>query len=428
MQSVLKKIIDKKKILILGFGREGKSTLREILEAGNYADVTISDMKAISESLPEGIKTITGEGYLDCLEDYDLVFKSPGVVLKKPADEYSCLITSEVDVFMERFGAQTIGITGTKGKSTTSSLIAHILEKAGKDVVFAGNIGIPVFDVWKRVTENSVVVLELSCHQLEYLQYAPHRAVLLNIYEDHLDHYGSREKYALAKMNIYKKQEEGDFLYVTEDFAPKSREYKGNIVPVAVTDAPFSDFEDIPGASLRGKHNVLNSAFAYVVTKEFGVSEDIFISALTDFKGLHHRLEYLGNKDGIDYYDDSISTTVQSAISAVESIKNAGVLLLGGMERNLEYEELIEYLYGSKLDLVVFMYASGERMYKMYTEGLGGDGAPGAKLCKNLKEAVDFAKNNALLGKAVILSPASASYDSFKNFEERGDIYKSLVF
>lgn len=427
MNKILTELIKNKKILILGFGREGKSTLRELLKAGGYSKITISDQKEISAELPENVSTVTGEGYLDCLDDYDVVFKSPGVVLKQPADEYKAFVTSEVDVFLEAYKEQVIGVTGTKGKSTTSSLIAHVLNEAGKNVLFAGNIGIPVFDIWEEVKPDSLIVLELSCHQLEYLRVAPHRAVLLNIYEDHLDHYGTREKYAAAKMNIYRKQSEEDCLYVNSEFVP-GEEYLGKVIEVSLDEMPFKSFDEFPDATLKGKHNLFNCGFAYLISKDLDIAYDIFASAVGSFKGLPHRLEFLGKRNNVDYYDDSISTTVNSAINAVESIENAGVLLLGGMERNLDYRDLIDYLVSCKLNSLVFMYESGKRMYGMYEEAPKGMEAPKAYLVKDLKEAVICAKKVVEEGKAVILSPAAASYDSFKNFEERGDVYKSLVF
>ena len=427
MRELLKKYISNKKVLILGFGREGRSTLKEILKAGGFESITIADMKEIKDELPEGIGTVTGDGYLDCIDDYDICFKSPGVVLKKPADEYGAYVTSEVDIFIEKYGDRIIGITGTKGKSTTSSLIAHALKYAGKDVVFGGNIGIPVFDIWESVKDESVIVLELSCHQLEYLRKPMHKAVLLNIYEDHLDHYGTREKYARAKMNIYLTQGPGDILYTMSEWAPKDG-YRGEVKTVSISEAPFKDFSELEGCRLKGSHNVLNAAFAYLVVKEYGVSADTFKKAVSGFEGLPHRLQFIGNKNGTDYYDDSISTTVKSAESAVLSIENAAVLLLGGMERNLEYDELIDFVSSSRLKAVIFMYASGKRMYEMYMNKNTAGTGPKPVLVRDLKEAVEAAEGLAGEGDAVILSPAAASYDSFKNFEERGDVYKSLVF
>lgn len=428
MRTILKDLIGNRKVLLLGFGREGKSTLKEILSVGGAQSITIADAKPVTADLPEGVTTVTGEGYLDCLDDYDVVFKSPGVVLKKPASEYKAIVTSEVDVFLKAYGKQSIGITGTKGKSTTSSLIAHVLKEGGKKVLFAGNIGIPVFEIADQVEEDSLIVLELSCHQLEFLQAAPHVAVLLNIYEDHLDHYGTREKYAAAKMNIYRKQKAGDILYTISEDLPKAGDYAGQSFSVSLADAPFESFKEVPGATLKGDHNILNSAFAYRVTKEYGISKEGFLKALGSFEGLPHRLQFIGQKDGVDYYDDSISTTVKSAISAVNSVENASVLLLGGMERNLEYGELIDFLVTSKLKAVIFMYASGARMHDLYAGKKKTSSSPKSFCCQDLKEAVAMAKKTAGKGDAVLLSPAAASYDSFKNFEERGDSFKRLVF
>ena len=203
MKTVLKELILNKKILILGFGREGRSTLREIMSLGGFSSISVADKNDVSDIVPNDIPVIFGDTYLDIIDEYDVVFKSPGIVLKRPADEYKALIVGEMDVFVKAYGDRIIGVTGTKGKSTTSSLIAHILKENGKNVLFAGNIGIPVFDIADKVTKDSVIVIEMSCHQLEYIRYSPHVAVLLNIYEDHLDHYGTREKYALAKKHIY---------------------------------------------------------------------------------------------------------------------------------------------------------------------------------------------------------------------------------
>lgn len=428
MQKVLSTLIENKKVLILGFGREGRSTLREIQNAGGFKTLAVSDMKDIEDFLGEGVTKITGEGYLDCIDDFDVVFKSPGVVLKKDASLYSATITSEMDVFLEAYRNQVIGITGTKGKSTTSSMIAHVLKENRDNVLFAGNIGIPVFDIAEDVNENSVIVLEMSCHQLEYIKISPKYSVLLNIYEDHLDHYGTREKYAKAKKNIYQFQGPQDFLFTTEETLKECENIPSKVVLAAKENAPLKSFAEV-GSMLKGEHNILNATIAFEVLKQFSIDKEAFLLALKSFKGLAHRLSFIGSKDGIDYYDDSISTTVQSSISAIESIENAGTILLGGMERNLVYDELIDYLVGSKLDRIVFMYSSGKRMYDMYKAAtVNCDDAPECYYALDLNEAVKNAVAYAKEGSAIILSPAAASYDHFKNFEERGDIFKSLVF
>lgn len=428
MDSLLKSIVDNKKVLILGYGREGRSSLKAITALGGYKCLSVSDYKDMSKEVPKEVECIYGDAYLDCLNDYDVVFKSPGIVLPKDVSEYTCEITSQTEIFIRKYKSQIVGITGTKGKSTTSSLLNHVLKCSGKEVLFAGNIGIPVFDIKDMVEADSVIVLELSCHQLEYAKTAPHRAVLLNIYEDHLDHYGTREKYAASKMNIYLKQACEDILYTTKETLAKEEDAPSKVRYITLEDNPVKALSDYPGISLRGTHNLLNASFVYVIAREFGVSDEQYITALESFETLPHRLQFVVRKNGIDYFDDSISTTVKSAISAVESIDNAAILLVGGMERNIQYEELCEYLSASKLKAIVCMYESGKRFYDLYNSyNAGNEKAPEIYLVKDLYEAVDTARNKVREGDAVILSPAAASYGYFKNFEERGDVFQSLV-
>ncbi len=427
MRSILSKLINGKRILILGFGREGEATLAKLMEAGCAKSLTVADRTDVSDRLPGDVTCISGDGYQDAIEDNDVVFKSPGVVLEKSPDEISALVTSETEIFMQAYGDRVIGVTGTKGKSTTSSLIYHVLKETGRDAVFGGNIGIPVFELADSIARETVIVLELSCHQLEYLKTDPHVAVLLNIYEDHLDHYGTRERYAMAKKKIFSRQGEVDLLFTTKECFEKEniKEFlHSRLVIVSEDDAPFESFDSVPGVRLIGGHNRLNCAFAFKVLERFGVSKEEFLKALSTFTPLEHRLEKFLSADGRDYYDDSISTTVRSAISAVEAVDNAGILLLGGMERNLDYDELTSYLRTSKLDHVICMYDSGRRIY----EALAKDpGCVGVTYVNDLDGAVTLAMDLLKPGKAMILSPAAASYGFFKNFEERGRRFKELV-
>lgn len=427
MINIIKDLISGKRVCVLGYGREGKSSVKRIMEAGGYKSLTVSDKRDVSADVPAGVSCVSGDGYLDCLDDYDVVFKTPGIVLNKDIAEYKCEITSQTEVFMQAFGDRIIGITGTKGKSTTSSLMYHVLKTAGLDTVFAGNIGIPVFDIADEIKAGTVVVIELSCHQLEYIKTSPHTAVLLNVYEDHLDHYGTREKYGLAKKNIYKFQKNTDVLYTLPEVIEEWGEAPSETVYVAREDSPVKSFEDYPAIKLKGAHNVLNAAFVYDVVKRYGVSAETFIKALETFEPLPHRLEYAGNFHGVDFYDDSISTTVKSAISAVESIKNSAILLVGGMERGIEYEELVEYVAQSRLKYLVCMYESGKRIYDMYEALDKPESAPRAVLVSDLEGAVEASLAKAEAGEAVLLSPAAASYGYFKNFEERGDVFKKLI-
>lgn len=429
MRKLLDELIQKKNVLILGYGREGRSTLKLLMEVGSANDITVADARDVSEELPDGISSFCGERYLDCLDSFDIVFKSPGIVLPKSVTAYKCTFTSQTELFMQVYGERVIGVTGTKGKSTTASLLYHVMKEAGKDVAFAGNIGIPVFDIIDSLKENTVIVTELSCHQLEYAKTSPHRAVLLNIYEDHLDHYGTREKYADAKKNIYRFQKSKDILYTNSDTVEYNHidDCPSNLVLVEKSVLPFNSFDDISGAKLKGEHNLSNVAFVYEICKVYGISDSEFIRAVGSFEPLPHRLQFIGNYNGVDYYDDSISTTVKSTVNAVLSVKNAKFLLLGGMERNIAYEELVDFCAQSNLRVIVCMYESGKRFYEMYNSVALPLGAPFCISVDNLEQAVAYVRANGRKDEACLLSPAAASYGYFKNFEERGDVFATLV-
>lgn len=430
-----------KSVCILGFGREGKSTYNILKKYCTPSEIAICDLYNVdreANNLPDDVKLICGESYQECLDDFDMVFKSPGIVLNKQPKELKCLITSETQVFFEVYREQIIGITGTKGKSTVTSLIYHILKENGKDCRLAGNIGIPVFDIAEGMTEDTLVVCELSCHQLEYMTVSPACAVFLNLFEEHLDHYGTMENYRKAKKNIYIHQQDGDCLLIESTIAPRlsnayvysisTEDSKADIyVSNGIIDNNNSgDTYIIPTEKIKllGIHNHYNIAVAHFITAPF-VNFKEFETALSSFNPLAHRLEFVGNIKGIRWYDDSISTACATAIEAVKSVPDAKTILIGGMDRGIDYTTLVDYFKDCDIN-VICMEASGKRVYDMIQKADYAD-LSRIHLVEHLEDAVKLAAEITPEGMSCVLSPAAASYGIFKNFEERGDAFKECV-
>lgn len=426
--SYISDFIKDKNICILGFGREGKSTYSLFKKAGGFKSITICDQNPVSPV--DNVKVVSGADYQKELDRFDIIMKSPGIVLEEGALSDLSKLYSQTEIFLLVYRDQTIGVTGTKGKSTTSSLIYHVLTECGKDAVLLGNIGIPPFD--GEVKKNDTVVFELSSHQLEYTDVSPHTAVFLNIFPEHLDHYGTFEKYFDAKKNIYRYQTAGDRLICRCDVVPEKClsaitvfGQKGDII-IKPHSFIIGGEEILPGPScpLLGSHNVNNIAAAYSAVKDYGISKADFLNALATFKPLPHRLEKLGEKDGIIYYDDSISTCSQTTIQALNSLGNVGTLLIGGMDRGIDYSPLEEFLADYDIPNVIFMYDTGKRIM---AEFCGKPHKFTAHFANDLNEAVALAKSVTPKGSVCLLSPAAASYGFFKNFEDRGDQFKQFA-
>ncbi len=384
-----------KRICLWGYGAEGKSTERFLKTHCNPLEVSIYEGK--QPGLDE--------------ERFDYIIKSPGIKEEWYNDKYS----SATDIFLSEFHDRTIGITGTKGKSTTTGLLYHVLSRnTEKKVLMVGNIGIPCLDLYDEIDQDTVIVFEMSCHQLAHLRVSPHVAVFLNLYEEHLDHYDTFDRYFQAKSNITLHQTKDDHLYI------------GDNVPDIDTAAAIRRISRDNGlkfeTGLKGKHNQYNMAFVYSICRElFDIPDEKIRSSIKTFEGLKHRLEYIGETDGVDYYDDSISTIPEAAIAAAESVSNAATLLIGGFDRNINYSSLVQFIFDNPQLQFVFMYESGNRIYEQVK------GREKCFLCADLKEAVELAKRITPEHKACILSPAAASYGHFTNFEERGDCFRKLV-
>ncbi len=432
-----------KKVIILGFGKEGQSTYKLIRKYLKNQHLYIADGKENFGDNYEFLKNdnnvtlISGKRYLENLNNYDVIMKSPGIsFVGIDTTEYISKIKSQLELLLEYFNMFTIGITGTKGKSTTSSLIYKMLKDQNVKCMLLGNIGIPVFDYIDTIDENMTLVLEMSSHQLEYMEQSPNIAILLNVYEEHLDHYESFEKYAEAKCNIYKYQKENDcFLYNSDNMMLSKlvKNTNGTTYRVSIKgdgDIYLEDdkvyFNDKPiydkstKRNLVGDYNLNNIMFVLAVSEILNLDRNKTIKSISEFKTLEHRLELVGEYDGILYYDNSIGTVPMATIEAVKALKIVDTLIIGGMDRGIDYKDFIAYLNDSDISNIICMPKTGHdiakelKKEKVYIVG-------------TLQEAVDTAKRVTKKGRICLLSPAAASYGYFKNFEEKGNLYKELV-
>ncbi len=455
--NVLKSQFEGKRIAILGFGKEGQSTFRYIRKMLPEQQLIICDRNAeLRKSSFEGISfrhTILhlGDRYTHGIMDAELVIKSPGIPLSQiESATRNTRLTSQTELFLEVARRQVVGITGTKGKSTTASLLFDILKNAGKRVLLAGNIGIPCFDLIDQIDPETTVVFEMSSHQLEQISVSPHMAILLNIFEEHLDHYPSLDHYRLAKLNIAKWQHETDYLICNQDDDTISRllntiVYKGKIVSLggreSIAGSIVREADDLVFRSpnkkicikgvvakrnLPGDHNLINIASASAAALLLDVDADTIEHTINAFKGLPSRLEYVGRFNKVDYYNDSIATIPEATMAALQTLPETSTLILGGKDRGIDYAPMMHYLAGSSLKTIVFTGNAGKRMLDISSV----DNIPADKqylLAKDFEEAVSLAVKHSLPGSVCLLSPAASSYDAFRNFEERGLRFKQLV-
>ncbi len=434
------KYLDNKKVLILGFGREGKSTYKLIRKYLNKKHIYISDKELVEdENLKQdkNISYISGDKYLENLKDYDLIIKSPGISLaKEDTTKYKGKITSQLELLLEFFSNYTIGITGTKGKSTTSSLIYTILKEQNIKTMLLGNIGTPVFEYIEDIEKDMVIVLEMSSHQLEYMKKSPNIAILLNIYEEHLDYYKSLENYAKAKCNIYIYQKDTDYFLYNSDNEILEKMVKK---PKAVTyKVSFSKEKDVylkedkiyfkdkelynknEKRNLQGDYNLNNIMFVLAVSEILNLNKNKTIKTINEFKTLKHRLEFVGKYEDVIYYDNSIGTIPKATIEAIETLKEVDSLIIGGMDRGIDYSEFIKYLNNSKIRNIICMPKTGHNIAKEIRD-------KNTYIVNTMEEAVKVAKEKTRKGNICLLSPTAASYGYFKNFEEKGDLFIKLV-
>lgn len=453
MRNYLQSLLRDKRVLILGYGREGKSTLHFLTTIDHNADITIADNnenafrndQLVKES---GVRLISGDNYLNDAANYDIIIKSPGIAINKIQDKLNHVtITSQTDLFLTVYGKQVIGVTGTKGKSTTSSLIYHIL-KNYTSTLFGGNIGLPLFELVDLVKEDTKIVCELSSHQLEFATHSPHIGILLNLYQEHLDHYNSYLDYQKAKYNIALYQDSNDyFIYPHDDeninalitnhvskgeklpvfqdeFNGSGIGIKDNEVIIKTSNSTIKVLPTIFKLNLIGEHNRNNAIIAASVAALIGVPSNIISDAISSFQALEHRLEFVGIFNDAFFYNDSISTIPEATIAAIESLKPVDTIILGGFDRGIDYSQLTDYLVKSGIKYIVATGPAGKHIFELLKERSSNENLYYFdKFDDCVNKAIALTPKNGVC----LLSPAASSYNEFVNFEYRGRRFRELV-
>lgn len=455
-----KKEIKNKKVAVLGLGVSNIPAIKYLNKLGAY--VYAHDLKeTLNENCSEiknldNIEFLLGDKCFTGLNDVDYILRSPGV---KPflseieeAEKNGVKLTSEMELFVDLCTCKIVGITGSAGKTTVTTLVTELLKSGGYKVWQGGNIGTPLFSKVEEIQKDDIVVLELSSFQLMTMKKSPNISLINNIYEDHLDYHRDFEEYVKAKTNIFMHQERNDicvfnleskyvdkFLKMKKENNIQSEEIFFSTVDSNIKGAYVKDkniYLNVNGENkkvicvddikLKGNKNWANVCSAICLVHNLVSLEDI-IMTLKNFKGVEHRLEYVDTKNGVEYYNDSISTTPGKALAALTSFDKKIILIAGGYDKNLDYSGIGKYIIDSSKYVILL----GNTAKKIKESIINEKGYDKEKLTiqevNSLEEAVKLASKVAKEGDIVVMSPASASFDMFKSYKERGNIFKKLV-
>lgn len=444
MQNKIIELFKDKNIAILGFGLEGKSTYNFIRKHLPNQKITIIDKNDKSEDLNNDSNAITvyGEDYLNNLNQYDIIMKTPGITLKDiDITDIKDKIYSQLEILLEVDSKNVIGITGTKGKSTTSTLIYNVIKEQNENTYLAGNIGTPIFDEIDDFNEDTIIVVEMSSHQLEFVKNSPHIGIILNLYQDHLDHAGSVKHYHECKLHMFDYQKENDYaLYCSDNenlnnimnsknynqnILKIQKEYNENCTSLKENKAYYNNeiiYEDDNNRKLLGEHNLENIMVVCTVAKLLNLDLNKAKKTIDKFTGLEHRLELVGTFNEITYYNDTIATIPEATISGIEALKNVNTLIFGGMDRGIDYNPLINYLKSSNVENLICMPETGYKIGKELENT-----SKNVIYVETLEEAVIKAKEITKKSTICLLSPSAPSYNYFKNYIEKGNKYKELI-
>lgn len=442
-----------KRVLVVGLGKSGLAAALFLRSRG--AQVTVSDIRsaeALAKELPTlldaGIMVESGGHGLFTFRRQDLIVVSPGVPVDTPelvqTRALGLPVIGELELAARFLKGKSLAITGSNGKTTTTTLAGEILQAAGLNTLVGGNIGVPVVSLIDESSDDGWSVLEVSSFQLETtVEFKPAIAVILNITPDHLDRHGSFENYAFAKERIFAAQDANDSLVLNADNAraaeaaqrAKSRVYWFSVEqPVSVgawVEGGHIVFRSQPGASaesvmplssipLKGEHNVENVLAAVCATRLAGASNQAIRTTVENFKAVEHRLEYVATLNGVEFYNDSKATNVDATAKAIAAFPSGIHLILGGKDKNSDYTQLSELLR----ERVRAVYTIGSAAAKIESHLRG---VVSLHSCETLDKAVSAAAAAARPGEIVLLAPACSSFDQFESYEHRGRVFKSLV-
>ena len=429
------------KVAIAGFGLEGRVNYRHWHDLGH--EVTIVDERELpADDLPEGASVVVGDGVFDHLEEYDLVIRTAGLnptKLKTDIDK----IWSATNEFFAKCPAPIVGVTGTKGKGTTSSLIASIFRAAGKTTHLVGNIGTAALDELPKIHAQDMVVYELSSFQLWDIKKSPEVAVILLIEPDHLNVHRDMDDYVAAKSNIRAFQIDGDLCiyHPTNELSAQAATVsaEGQLQRYAIPDDGGAYEKDgffwqgdqqicsKDALQLLGQHNVENACAAISVAKHYGVSNEAIETGLRNFHGLPHRLELVRELDGVEYFNDSFSSAPSATLAAVRSFTVPEVIILGGTDKGADFSELIHDLADRQnIRRILVVGEIRDKLAKLLHKA-GLESKTDVLTVRTMNEIVTVARQIAQPGDVVLLSPGCASFDMFRNFYDRGDQFRELV-
>ena len=446
-----------RKVAIIGLGVSNLPLLDYLYE--KKANVTIFDEREYNEIPKDTLEKITNYGFTthfgeDCLQhltNFNVIFRSPSCLPTKPElvkeANRGALVTTEIELLMEMCPGKVIGITGSDGKTTTTSLINHILQKAGYRTFLGGNIGTPLFTKLPEMTPEDIVVLELSSFQLMGMEISPQIAVITNITPNHLNIHKDYQEYIDSKKNIFKFQDENGILvlnYDNEITKACAKEAKGKVIffsSQTKLDNGYIVDEDVikecddkirkhilntDDVILKGNHNYQNIATAIAATASL-VDTETAVKAIKEFKPVEHRIEFIKEIHGVKWYNDSASSSPSRTLSGLNAFKENIVLIAGGYDKNLDYTPLAKPIVEKVKTLILIGQTSG-KIYEVVKRELEKENKNlDIYMCETLEETVSIAKKNVKSGEVVLFSPASASFDMFKNFADRGNQFKDLV-